>query len=420
MPFGHIDGNSFYCSVERAFSAYLRGRPLIVLSNNDGCAIARSPEAKSMGVAMGDPMHLLRQRPGMRGLKWVSSNYELYGDMSRRVYEILIRHVPVVEPYSIDEMFLGLDGMPGDLVALCRRIREDVLRLAKIPTCIGLGPTKTIAKLANKHAKKEAALDGVCDLRDAGARAALYAGLPVGEVWGIGGRLAERLQLLGVHTVEHFIGMPADQVRDTMTVVGARIQAELRGVSCLPLSLMAPPRKGIAVTRSFSRPVTQWSEAREAVLAHASRAGEKLREEGMLATRMSVFIHSNPHSGDPWVSAQRGASIEATADTLALVGEATRLLGAIWRAGPRYSKAGIMLTELVPVDSAPAALFPSRDPLRSAKLMAALDAVNGEHGRGALRVASTGIARPWATQAQRRSPRYTTRMGEVLRVWAPK
>ena len=241
MPvFGHIDGNSFYCSVERAFQPELRGRALVALSNNDGNVIARSAEAKAMGIKMGDAWHLVRKRPECQGLAWRSSNYPLYGDMSRRVYEVLAARVPAVEPYSVDEQFLDLAGI-ADLEQFCSELRREVLQVTKIPCCIGVGPTKTIAKLANKTAKGSPAMGGVCDLRDEAVRLALYAALPAGEVWGIGGQSAVKLQALGVASIADFMAMPPRQVRGLISVVGERIQAELRGVSCLPL-VMAPTR----------------------------------------------------------------------------------------------------------------------------------------------------------------------------------
>ncbi|MBI0436008.1 Y-family DNA polymerase [Roseomonas sp. KE0001] len=415
MPatYGLIDGNSFYCSCERAFAPVLQRVPVVVLSNNDGCAIARTPEAKALGIKMGDPWHLVRKRPELRGVHWYSSNYALYGDMSRRVYQVLAERVPRVEPYSIDEMFLDLD-VPQPLPAFCAGLREAVRQVAKIPTCVGWGPTKTIAKLANGIAKDFPELGGLCDLTDPEERAGWYARLPVGEVWGIGGRTVEKLQRLGVETIADFVALDARMTRDLLTVVGGRVQAELRGISCLPLQLMAATRKGIACTRSFGQPVTRWEDMREAVAAFAARAAEKLRAEGLDACHLTVFLHTNPHDGSPWHSAQRTARIEPTGDTRDLIGEALRLLTPLWRDGFRYFKAGVMLNDLAP-QRQQARLFPSRDPVRSAKAMTAMDAINSRFGRGTLRPLATGITRPWATRAQRLSQRFTTRLEEILR-----
>ena len=343
--------------------------------------------------------------------------FHINADQSRRIYQVLTEHIPSVEPYSIDEMFLDLTGLL-DLVPLCHRLRERVRQIAKIPTCIGIGPTKTIAKLANGIAKHQPEMQGICDLRDPAIRAALYRQMPVSEVWGIGGKTAEKLASIGVATIEDFLRLDHQAVRDMLTVVGARVQAELRGTSRLPLSLMTPPKKGIAVTRTFGRIVTEWADLREAVAAYATRAGEKLRTQGLQAVIMLVFLHTNQHSDDPWHSGQRSARIEPTSDTGALIGEAVRLLRAIWRPGFRYYKAGIMLTELVPVAAQPAQLFPTRDPMRSARAMAALDAVNMRFGKDTLRPLATGLNRTWTARARNLSPRYTTRIEEILQAKA--
>ncbi|HTQ70059.1 MAG TPA: Y-family DNA polymerase [Acidocella sp.] len=413
MPvFGLIDGNSFYCSAERAFAPELRGIPLVVLSNNDGCAIARTAEAKALSIKMGEPWHLAQRRPECKAVEWRSSNYPLYGDMSRRMYEVLTTNVPQVEPYSIDEMFLDLTGLP-ELETFCRRLRDEVRRLTKIPTCVGIGPSKTIAKLANRIAKDDFTLRGVCDLRDEAARTTWYEELPVSLVWGIGSKTVEKLNRLGISSIADFVGLEPERVRELLTVTGARVQAELRGQSCLPLTLMPPPRQAIAVTRSFGRVVTSWGELREAVAAFATRAAEKLRGEGLEAGHLAVFAHTNPHNGDAWYSGSRAARIEPTADTLALIGEAVRLLRAAWRPGYRYFKAGVMLGELIPARQQ-GAMFATRDVDKSARAMAALDAVNARFGRGTLRPLAMGFFQSWAGRQARHSPRYTTRAEEML------
>ncbi len=421
MPrtFGLIDGNSFYCSCERAFSPRLRGRAVVVLSNNDGCAVARTSEAKAAGIKMGDPWHLARRRPEVRAaqVEWLSSNYALYGDMSRRMYQVLAARVPRVEPYSIDEMFMDMDT-PKDAADLARELRDAVRRIAKIPTCVGIGPTKTIAKTANAIAKAEPALDGVCDLRDERDRAQLYERTNVDEVWGIGGRTADKLRALGVTTIARFVAMPPREVRSLLTVVGARVQAELAGVSCLTLSEAVPARKALAVTRCFGRPVTRWAEMREACAHHASRAGEKLRAGGLVAGCMAVFLHTDPHGGDPWYSAQRAGRIEPTDDARALIGEAVRMLAPLWRDGHRYMKVGVMLDDLRDKAAQPRTLFPTRDPMHSAALMRAMDGVNARYGRGTLRPLATGIARPWGTRAGLLTQRYTTHPGEIMQARA--
>jgi len=269
--------------------------------------------------------------------------------------------------------------------------------------------------LGNAIAKAEPALEGVCDLTDPDVRAGYYARLPVAEVWGIGGRTVDKLQRAGIVTIAHFVAMDARMVREMLTVVGSRVQAELRGVSCIPLALAAATRKGVAVTRSFGHPVTTWHEMREAVAAYASRAGEKLRAEGLQANHMAVFLQTNPHRPDEaWHSGQRAGRIEPTADSMALITEALRMLRPLWVPGLRYFKAGVVLNDLVPEQAQPRMMFATRDTAKSAKVMAALDAVNARYGRGTLRPLATGITRTWATRHDRLSQRYTTRLEEIL------
>ncbi|MFN4040323.1 MAG: Y-family DNA polymerase, partial [Brevundimonas sp.] len=253
--FGLIDGNNFYVSCERAFDPTLIGRPVIVLSNNDGCAIARSAEAKALGIKMGEVWHLSRRKPEYREVIAKSSNYALYGDMSRRVFEVLSDHFARVEPYSIDEMFLDLTAFAR--VDYCRRVRDRVRRITKIPTCIGIGPTKTLAKLANKHAKTAT---GVSDFSDLEVRREAFASMPISEIWGVGRAHQARLNDLGVVTVGQFAALPSASVRKLMTVTGQRTHAELNGLSCLPLTLAPQQRQTVAVTRMFGRLVETWAE----------------------------------------------------------------------------------------------------------------------------------------------------------------
>ncbi len=238
------------------------------------------------------------------------------------------------------------------------------------------------------------------------------------EVWGIGGRTADKLRALGITTIARFVAMPPREVRSLLTVVGARVQAELTGVSCLPLSEAVPARKALAVTRCFGRPVTRWVEMREACAHHASRAGEKLRAGGLVAGRMAVFLHTDPHGRDAWYSAQHAGRIEPTDDVRALIGEAVRMLAPLWRDGHRYMKVGVMLDDLRDRATQSRALFPTRDPMHSAALMRAMDGVNARYGRGTLRPLSTGIARPWGTRAGLLTQRYTTHPGEIMQARA--
>lgn len=232
-------------------------------------------------------------------------------------------------------------------------------------------------------------------------------------VWGIGGKTVEKLNRLGISSIADFVKLMPEQVRELLTVTGARVQAESRGQSCIPLTLMPAPRQAIAVTRSFGRQVTSWGELREAITAFATRAAEKLRADGLEAGHLSVFAHTNPHNGDDWYSGSRAARIEPTADTIALIGEAVRLLRTFWRPEFRYFKAGIMLGDLAPARQQ-GGLFSTRDVIKSARAMAALDSVNARFGSGTLRPAATGMIKAWAGRQTRHSPRYTTRIEEML------
>lgn len=418
--FALIDGNSFYCSCERAFDPTLRDKAVVVLSNNDGCVIARTNEAKDLGLKMGDPYHLVAKRPELKAVVWKSSNYALYGDMSRRMFDVLCARVPRVEPYSIDEMFLDYAGMPGDLVAVSATIRADVRRIAKIPTCVGIGPTKTLAKLANKLAKGDRVGPGVCDLSTDDQRREAFPHVDIADVWGMGRASVKKLAGAGVSTVADFVAMPPDLVRDMLTVTGMRTHAELRGVSCMPFSEMPATRKSIACTRSFGRAIIAWDDMREAVATYAARAGEKLRRFGLSAGAMQVFMRTNEFNDDPKYSNQVTIGIEATADSRSLIATATRAAHGLWRDGYRYAKAGIVLVDLYQAHELPAAdMFATRDPEKSARVMAALDALNGRFGRDAVRPGGL-IAKPasWSMRRGNLSPCYTTRIEDVMQAKA--
>ncbi len=415
--FALIDGNSFYCSCERAFDPKLIGKPVVVLSNNDGCVIARTSEAKDLGLRMGEPYHLAAKRPELKPVIWKSSNYVLYGDMSRRMFDVLVSMVPRVEPYSIDEMFLDLLGVQGDLVALALAIRAAVRRIAKIPTCVGLGPTKTLAKLANKIAKMDRAGSGACDLSTAEQRAAAFPLVDVAEVWGMGPASVKKLAGIGVRTVADFVALDPDLVREMLTVTGQRTHAELRGISCIPFSEAPPSRKSIACTRSFGRAVTEWEEMREAVASYAGRASEKLRRFGLKAGAMQVFMRTNEFNGDPPYSNQASFELEPSADSFALISAATKAARGLWRENYRYAKAGVVLLDLYAPRELPIAdLFATRDPEKSKALMTALDAVNGRFGRNTLRPGGVPREAGWSMRRANLSPCYTTRLSDILSV----
>lgn len=408
------DGNGFYCSCERVFEPALEGRPLIVLSSNDGNAIARTPEAKALGIKMGDPYFQIRDLCWREGVVVRSSNYALYGAMSRRVNAVYEQFAPHVQVYSIDESFIDLTGFP-DPAGHVRQMRQTVRRWTGIPTCVGLGPTKTLAKVANHTAKKNAAFDGVCDLTDAALRAAVLSATAVEDVWGVGPASAAKLQRLGVKTAADLRDMDPRLARQVLTVVGERIVHELRGQPCLSWEEAPSGRKGCAVTRSFGQPLTSMQDVSEAVAGFAFRVGEKLRRNRIAAPRLTVFMHTNPFAktGAPHSASGAIAFPQPTNDALELVAGARQVVRRIWKQGPRYSKAGVICEGLVPVDEVQMSAFVGRSLEASERLMGAVDELNRRFGRGSVFVASTGVAKAAAQKSAWRSPRYLSRVDEL-------
>ncbi|TXM70737.1 Y-family DNA polymerase [Methylobacterium sp. WL120] len=414
------DGNSFYCSCERVFDARLAKVPVIVLSNNDGCAIARTNEAKALGIRMGEPWFKIRDMCKARGVRVYSSNYALYGDMSARVNAVYRGFSPRIEIYSIDESFLDVsDVRERDRESLARDMRETVRAWTGIPTCVGIGPTKTLAKLANHIAKKNPVLCGVCDLTDPEQYDHWIIRVPVPDIWGVGPANARRLETLGCDSAADVRDLDPRVARQAMTVVGERLVRELRGEACLDLEEIAPTRKGCAVTRSFSERVENRATMEQALATHAARLGEKLRAGGLATSHITVFFHTSEHDrGRPQRSVSTMVSLpEASSDSRVLVKAALHGVRKTWRDGYRYSKAGIVTTDLVPLAASQRA-FPGLGQLdreMGAALMQAMDACNRRFGRGAVVPGAAGFAprRAWSTKFEMRSPRYTTRVDEL-------
>lgn len=413
-----VDCNNFYVSCERVFDPKLEGVPVGVLSNNDGCFVARSNELKALGVKMGTPLFEVRDLVRRHGVRVLSSNYALYGDMSRRVTDCLRGFAPDLEPYSIDESFLDLSGMDHMVLPdYGREIRETVRRWTGIPVCVGIAPgSKTLSKLSN-YAAKKGLVDGsgVCDLRDDDLRDRVLRMVPVGEVWGVGRKTEEKLHLLGIKTAADLRDMPPKLARQMLTVVGERIVHELRGIACIPLDLAPAPQKGLAVTRSFGKPVTAWEAMREAVAAFASRAAEKLRAAGLVAEALEVFIQTSPFRDGPRYSNAATTTFRPpTSDTFTLAPAATSAARRIWRDGYAFAKAGVMLAGLTPADRVQGTLLDAGDRERRRRLMEAMDAINSKMGRGTVFSAATGIDRAgWEMRRGMKSPNYTTRIDEL-------
>jgi DNA polymerase V len=413
-PTALADGNNFYVSCERVFDPKLVGVPVVVLSNNDGCCIARSEEVKALGIQMGEPAFKLRPLIERHRIRVLSSNYVLYGDMSRRVNEVLATFSPVVEIYSIDETFLDFGSLPHrDLWAYGQNLRATVRRWTGIPTCVGIGPTKTLAKLAIAIAKKNPVFGGVCDLTEPEVRATVLRAFPVGKVWGVGSTTTARLAALGVITAAALRDLDPRQARQLGTVVLERLVRELRGTPCLPLELLPARRKGLAVTRSFGEASSAREEVLQAVARHATRAGQKLRRQGLVAGQLTAFVHTSPHRDGPRRHGARTTRLAPpTADARELVAAAARCIEAAWRDGFAYVKAGVILDDLRPADAVPPTLLdaPRR---RSAALMKAIDALDARYGRHTVHPAAMGTTWALDLRAAHRSPRYTTRLGEL-------
>jgi DNA polymerase V len=388
----------------------------VVLSNNDGCIIARSDEAKALGFAMGDPYHLNREKLTRHSVIVFSSNYALYGDMSRRVMNTLGAFTPEVEIYSIDEAFLNLAGFEWrGLTDYARLIRATVKRDTGIPVSVGIGPTKTLAKIANHLAKAQPKHSGVFELTAADVDDAL-AGIGVQEVWGVGPRWATWLEAQGMATALALKRADPKAIRRKMTVVGERLVYELNGRSCLPLELVAPPRQGLTVSRSFGQTLTRLGPIKEALVQFVGRATEKLRRQQLMAAQVMVFVTTNRFSfTQPFYADSATASLPYPTDfTPDLVEAAMQLIEKLYQPGFHYQKCGVMLLDLSPVMRVQADLFDTRDRSREAWLMRALDGLNTNYGARTVRIGNTGGSRPtWAMRQAFRSPRYTTNWKEL-------
>lgn len=415
-PIAISDGKNFYVSAERVFDASLRHVPVIVLSNNDGCAVARSDEAKALGIRMGQPLHLIREKIERHGVKVFSSNYTLYADLSRRVVDTYEDFTPSVEIYSIDECFLDFGGF-RDREAHAREMRAAVRRRVGIPIRVGIAPSKTLAKCANEIAKKNPIFDGVLDMMDEGLANWLLPHVSVGDIWGVAHRTEAKLRALGIGTAADLRDMPLRKARALGTVVLERTVLELQGEPCLAMEEVEPRRKGMAVTRSTSTPITAFDTLFEAITAHATRAAEKLRQHGLVAGTLTVIFHTNKHRPErpQWSAARSTKLTPMSSDTFDLVEAARRCARAGWpKDGKAYgfTKAGVLLDDLLPIEDRPATLFDAMRP-RSAQLMSALDQINDRFGKKTLVVASEGLERSWRLREDHRSPRYTTRIADL-------
>jgi DNA polymerase V len=413
-----VDCNNFYCSCERVFNPTLRGKPIVVLSNNDGCIVSRSDEAKALGIPMGAPLYEQQAVIRKHGVQVFSSNYTLYGDMSARVMSILREEVPAIEVYSIDEAFLQLPGNFTEEHA--RALRAKVLQWTGIPVCIGIATTKLLAKLANRHAKRNKDLTGgVFNLASYWDPDGIQAGMETGDLWGVGKNLAHRLRGLGVKTALEFKQADPAAIRKSMGVIGERMLRELNGIPCLELEEMPPDRKGVMASRSFGSPVETLEELEEALANHVARASEKIRRFGLLATRMEVFLQTNRFKKEePQYS--RGIALtldRPTYSSAELMAKARDLLHRIYRPGYRYKKTGIQLANLVSEEEYQPELFDR--PKARIDVDKIVDEINrrmGDPKNPVITRASQGTLRSgkgWQMRSERHSPHYTTSWQEL-------
>lgn len=412
MTFALIDGNNFYVSCERAFNPKLEGRPVVVLSNNDGCAVSRSAEAKALGIKMAVPWFQMKDAAREHGIVALSSNYALYADMSNRMMSVLAQFSPDQEIYSVDECFLGLSGFEHyDLTAYGQEIRQRVKKWLGLPVSVGFAPTKTLAKMANNCAKKgHAGANGVCDFGKMSATelSGVLSKVGIRDIWGVGAQLTKQLTDRGITTVEALRTADAKVLRREFSVVLERTIAELNGVACVDMEDADPVKQQIMSSRSFGDYVTEIEPLNAAVASFIAIAAEKLRHQGSVAGMVNVFIRTNTFSAN---QKQYQPSVtlpipEPTSDTLALTSIALKGLKGIFKPGYSYKKAGITLMNLSDGANVQPDMFSTaRD---NTKLMAVMDRINTQWGRGTLHSAAEGISTKWKMKRERMSQEYTT------------
>lgn len=418
--YGLVDCNNFYVSCERVFQCRLVGKPVVVLSNNDGCVIARSNEAKALGIKMGDLYFEKETFLKKNGVEVFSSNYALYGDMSDRVMKTIADLVPGMEVYSIDEAFIDFRNMPyQDLEALCQQIRKTVLLWTGIPVSIGLAPTKTLAKIANRYAKKFLPETGFFYIdSEFDAEKALY-NTSVEDVWGIGFRYAKMLNENGIFNALQLSQAKEGWIRQQMGVVGVRMLRELQGEICYQLQTDPAAKKGICVSRSFGRSQKDILVITEAVATFAARCAEKLRKQKSCAHIIHVMLYTNPHKEEPQYFNSKVLQLPiSTSSSFELIAYARRALDLIFKAGYNYKKAGVMISGIVPENQVQIDLFDQKKREKEAKALRVVDILNRSMGRGTLRVAEEGFGQDWGLRQLQKSRCYTTRFSDLLVVKA--
>lgn len=425
--FALVDCNNFYASCEKLFRPDLKYRPLVVLSNNDGCVVARSKEAKALGIKMGVPVFKIRNEIRQHNIALFSSNYALYADLSARVMITLEELAERVEIYSIDEAFLDLTGAQSLIsnTLFGQQVRQIIGDWTGIKVCVGIAPTKTLAKLANHAAKQYPATQGVVDLSDASRQQRLMALLPVDKVWGIGRRLSLRLEKMGIITALDLANTNPKIIREQFSVVVERTVRELNGESCLALEELPPTKKQIVCSRSFGSRVTCLQGMSEAICQHSARAAEKLRKEQRYAKVLTVFIRTSPFNAHQpqYANSASGELPIPSDDSRDLINLAMRLLDSIWCEGYEYAKAGVMLSDFYDAGVYQPGLFDQqsqhspnqKNPLKSKALMSTLDKIN-HSGKSKIFFAGQGVSKDWAMKREHLSPAYTTNWNDIMKV----
>lgn len=409
------DGNNFFVSCERVFDSSLEGKPVIVLSNNDGCAIARSNEAKALGIGMGANFFEIEELVRRHNVQVFSTNFVLYADMSVRMKGMLSRFCPEVEDYSIDEAFLDFTGFKNeDLHRHCLEMAGAVRQGIGIPVSVGVAPTKTLAKVANKFAKKYAGYQNVCVIDTDEKRIKALRQTAIGDVWGIGRRYGKRLLERGVLTAYDFTLLPKAWVRKQMTIGGERTWRELLGEPCIPMETVAPDKQSIMVSRSFGKMITDLSCIREALANYACMAAAKLRKQRSCARSLLVFIDTNPFRTDLSQYSQHAIMTMpvATNSSIEIVSYVSQALEQIFRPGYQYKKAGVMLMDICSQDAVQGNIWDKIDREKHRKIMEVLDRTNDRYGRNTLKLAVLGDGEQWKIRQERLTPCYTTRLSD--------
>ncbi|MCB0391329.1 MAG: Y-family DNA polymerase [Bdellovibrionales bacterium] len=412
-----VDCNSFFCSCERLFRPDLQQKPVGVLSNNDGCFVSRTKELKALGVKMGAPYFQVKDICDKHGVHVFSSNFSLYTNMSDRVMLTLAEFTPELEVYSVDEAFLNLSGFENwNLEEYARKIKATVERNTGIPVSLGIGPTKTLAKIANHIAKKSDKAQGVVCLLDKHLQDKALERVSVEDIWGVGRANARKLRALNLHTAKEFRDFKNDKlIQKQFTKVGLQIKEELQGYPRFELSIAASKKKQIVCSRTFGTPVFELQALREAVANYVSSACEKLRKQDSVCFSIEVFMRTSPFKNVPQYYAVDGQKmLSGTSDTRKVIKYAMQVLDKLYKAGYEYKKAGVRLSTIIDKGQAQMSLFDAPDDIESDHLMKCLDQVNARDGAGTLKVASCGLTnKAWAMNRNMKSPRYVTGWTEL-------